>query len=471
MSRGSYRCRRQPVYHRVPCPPLSRSWRRARAGVALVAGVDALADRLRGDASRYLIGEVGSRFLSFAILVGLANAVPATEFGLASLYVGLSNLVAIPLGLGLPAAVLRYRFDDLPYRTVIGTSFGLVSVAVVIGSIGLAAAAVPLAALLAIPTTLLLLCLVGGVAIAVRTIWTTSLRARGRSGAYGAVLILEPVLGGALVAVWAILGGPLNSVVLAVCFASASGIVGAIGLVRLAADPGFGWDTRVGRQLLGFSLPLIVHAFSMLALGTFDQTVINQTLGSEHAGRYAFAYRWGMAMVALTAAAGALWGPRLLELVRDEAGRARLDGLAVRMIGSLVVAAIGLMIALPFAAAAVAPSHFRSALWLTPWITYGYLWFALYSSVSAFAIAFRRTRRIAVASLSVMVVTTAANYVLIPRLGIAVAAMTTIAAFAALFLAQWWVVRDLTGDVRYGRLVAMVVAAAMVPAAMTVVLR
>jgi O-antigen/teichoic acid export membrane protein len=448
----------------------SGSRRRARATIAATTSRSALRERLTGDAVRYLVGEVASRLLTFAILIVLANVVSAAEFGYTSLYFGLANLAAIPIGLGLPGAVLRYRFVDVPYRAVIGSTVVLVAVATAVGVAMILAAANPLADVLAISVPLLSICLAGGVAIAFRTVWTTSLRARQQSATYGAVLIVEPVLGAAFVVAWAMIGGRLDAISIAACFASGAALVAAVSLIRLAIDPGWQWDPRLARELLAFSLPLIVHAFAMLALGTFDQTVINQTLGPGEAGRYAFAYRWGMAMVALTAAVGAMWGPRLLELVRDDAGRSRLDGLATRMIGGLVVASIGLMIVVPAAARIVAPPAFRSALWLTPWITYGYLWFALYSNVSAYAIAFHRTRRIALASLSVMVATTAANYVLVPRLGIAIAAFTTIAAFIALFFVQWWVVRDVAVDVRYRRLIGMVVAAGIVPVLATVVL-
>jgi O-antigen/teichoic acid export membrane protein len=418
--------------------------------------------RLPAEALTYIVAEAGSRLVTFGTLVVLANLVSPVQFGLTSLYFGLANLASIAFGLGLPNAVVRYFHDPEPFAAVMGSIVALISVTAVVVGVVATVAAGPIAGFLAIPVPLLGACIVAGAAIALRTAWTASLRARRRSRSYAVVLLVEPLIGIAILGLWSRLA-PADAITIALSFAAATWLIVAVGLVSLSRDPGLSVRRALARDLATFSGPLIFHAFAMYALGTYDQVIINQTLGTEQAGQYGYAYRWGMAMVALTAAFGAAWGPRFLELVRTDAGRASLDRLAGRSIGALIVAGVLLMIGVPIAASFVTPRELRPALWLTPYVTYGYLWYALYTSVIGYAIAHRRTARVAAGSLSVVALNVGLNYLLVPRYGIAVAAFTTIVAYMALFAIQLWSVRDVAVDIRYGRLAAIVAATGVVP--------
>ncbi len=411
----------------------------------------------------YLGGEIGSRLLTFAALIALANLVAPREFGLAALYFGLSNLAAIVLSLGLPSTVVRFYFENIPFSSVLGSISLLMAASAAVGLAVVVVAAAPIAAFLGIPESLLMACLAGGTAIAFRSSWTASLRARRRSVAYATTLLVEPLLGIVIVFLWLLAAGHVDHLTIAWSFAAAAAATAITGIVLWVRDPGLRWEPATARHLLVFSFPLIFHAFAMYALGTFDQVVINQTLGAQATGQYAYAYRWGMAMTALTAAFASLWNPRFQELVRSDAGRARLDGMATRGLGALAAAAVVLMLVLPIAARPFTPPAFLPALSLVPIVTYAYVWFALYTAVIGYAIYAKRTSRIAGASITIVAITIAANYLLVPRLGIGIAAVTSVLAFAGLFASQWWLVRDIARDIRYGRLAVGAIALGVIP--------
>ena len=334
-----------------------------------------------------------------------------------------------------------------------------------VGLVVVAVAGTGIAAFLNVPEALLFASLAGGVAMAFRSSWTASLRARRRTLLYAITLLVEPILGIAFVVGLVAVRGQLDYLLVAWAFAAAAAVNALIGVLSWRLSPGLAWSREIALSLLMFSLPLIFHAFSMYALGTFDQVIINQLLGPEEMGRYAYAYRWGMAMVALTAAYGAVWSPQFLELVRTPGGRARLDGLAMRGFVGLAGAATVLMLLLPFVAQPLTPDTFQSALKLIPIVTYAYLWYALYTAVIVYAIQVKRTRRIAVASISVLTVTVVANYIVIPPFGITAAAITSVLAYMGLTAAQWWFVRDVATDIRYSRLAAIAIVLAVVPVA------
>jgi O-antigen/teichoic acid export membrane protein len=401
----------------------------------------------------YLAGEVGARLLTFGSLIVLANLVAPEQFGFSSLYFGLANLAAILLGLGLPYAVVRFHFDVYPFRLVLGAICVLLGGAAVVAIVLASLLATPLATFLRVPVPLVFAAVAGGVGIAIRSAWTASLRARRRSIAYVATLISEPITAIAIAVAWSRAAGAADYQIISWSFAIAALVVALGALLMWARDPGLGWSSPVARTLLFFSIPLILHAFAMTALGSYDQVVINQTLGPAEAGRYAYAYRWGMAMVALTAAFGAVWGPRFMELVQDPIGRRRLDGMAIRGITTIGISAAVSMVALPIVAIPFTPDEFRDALNLIPIVVYAYVWYALYAVVITYGIHAKRTRRVAAASAVVAVGITVANYVLIPMFGIVVAALTSVVAYATLFALQWLLVRDVAVDIRYGRLV------------------
>ena len=400
----------------------------------------------------YLSGEVGSRLLTFGVLVLLAHHISPSEFGLVSLYFSLANIASILLALGLPNAVVRYYFDPLPFQEVLGSIATCLTIMGPVATIAVILFAQPLASFLAVPPGLLIPCVIGGIGIAFRMTWTASLRARGRSSAYAATLIAEPVLGMIAVSAWWLAAGHLGYLQIAWCFALATLVIGAIALASWSQNPGMRWSRTVARELIVFSLPLIIHALSMTAISTYDQIVINQTLGPADTGSYAYAYRWGMAMLAMTAAFAALWNPRFHELVRSDAGRARLNEVAARGFGSLTLAGVVLMIALPLIARPLTPVDLRSSLRLVPIVTYAYIWYALYSLVIGYGTYGKRTKRIASGSLAVVAPVTILNYALIPELGIDFAAWSSVGAYVGLFAVQWWLVRDIAHDIRYRRL-------------------
>ena len=444
----------------VPIAPLNSIHRRRTPHTVVsrvLAGVPPAA-------LNYLVGEIGSRGLQFLVLIAVARLLDPSAFAFVSLYFGLANMAAVVVGLGLPNAVLRYYFEPIPYADVVGSIAGLVGASAVIGLVLVGLFADPIAAFLRIPVGLLAPCVLGGIAIAMRTAWTTSLRARKRSRVYSAALLIEPFLGVALIPLVLVVTGRFDAVTLAWSFCLGTVLIATAAVASLLRDPGLRWRRPLAVELLRFSAPLVFQAFAMYALGTYDQLVINQTIGPAEAGRYAFAYRWGMAMIAITAAFGALWQPRFQELVRINEQRARLDTLATRGIVALCMAAIGLMFVLPIGARLTATQEYLPALWLIPWVTYAYLWFGLYAIVMGWAMYQRRTGRLAFGSVTAVAFNIGANYLLVPRFGIGAAILTTILAYVALFAIQWWLVRDLISDIRYGRLTLLVAAVGLVAA-------
>jgi O-antigen/teichoic acid export membrane protein len=312
----------------------------------------------------------------------------------------------------------------------------------------------PLAGFLDVPPGFAMGLLIAGPAIALRQSWLASLRARGMARMYAASQVLEPLLDALLIGVllWTSVNLAYDGV--AAAYTTGVTVVAATAVLAWRLTPGFRVSARTAIILLSFSWPLILHALANYALNTYDQVIINQLLGVSSAGAYAFAYRFGMAMVILSAAFSALWMPTYLDRIRSPEAHAQLRHLAQRSFSLIALGAVVLMLALPVIALLVGGAAYRANLGLIPIIVYGYLWFVLYTFVVGHSMHEKRTRRIAVATLIAGGLNIALNYVAIPLLGITGAAAATVVSYSALFGLQLAMAPQAATVLGLGRLAA-----------------
>jgi O-antigen/teichoic acid export membrane protein len=408
----------------------------------------------------YVLGEAGGRALAYVALIACAALLPVEDFGALSLYLTLVALLALPSGLGLPVALVRFHVREARFDAVLGTAlaFGLCG-ALTLGALVLVARDL-LAEFVGIPVALVALAALGAPAQALRIAWLASLRARHRSGAHAASQLCEPLLLLAGLGAIALLARSIGAFGVALAVTLSTLAVGVAALASWSRDPGLATDRRLGAPLLRFSLPLVAHGFGMAALGGFDQIVVRQILGPEATGVYAFAYRLGMVMQALCVALSALWTPRALELLAAGAARERLDALAQRGANALLGAGLALMAALPIAARLVGGERYADAAALVPLVVYAYLWFLLYLIAMVYLLHAERTARIALGTAVAALVSIALDYLLVPRLGLPGAAVASIAGYALLFATTWCQMRHHASRARFGLLFAKVAACA-----------
>ncbi len=408
----------------------------------------------------YLSGEAGGRGLAYLALLACAALLPVEEFGALCLYLTLVALLAIPSGLGLPAAIVRFCFRADPLAAVLGTAalLGAASALVLGAAVWLARSS--LAEFVGVAPALIALAALGAPAQALRQAWLASLRGRNRGALHALTQCAEPALLLGALAVLARSGARLDATAAALACTGATLAIGLAGLAAWRRSPGLAFETPLCAPLLRFSVPLIAHAFAIAALAGFDQIIVNQTLGERATGIYGFAYRLGMVMQALCVGFSAWWTPRMLALLASPARERGIDALAQRSTTALCAAAAVLMFALPPLARLLGGARYAEGAPLVPIIVYGYLWFALYTFAIAYLLHAQQTARIAIGSAGAMLVNVGLNYLLVPRFGLLAAALITVVGYAALFATQWLGVRSLRPEIRFGRLCAKALACA-----------
>ena len=404
--------------------------------------VHALARRItklvRGRAVWYFAGETAGRGILFVFLIAVSRLVTVRDYAYINLFVTLANIAAIIVGLGLPNAVVRYFFSDLSFPAVLGTQAALIVIAGAATAVGVGLTLPYVSAFLALPPMLVALAVGAGIAIAFRQGWLASLRAMGRSRVYALSQVSEPSLTVLVVGLAALAGMQLAYGFVVLAYTLSVGLVAATAVIVWRVQVGMSFRRTVAIELLGFSWPLILHALANYALNTIDQVIINQLSGPTAAGIYAFAYRFGMAMVILSSAFSAIWMPTFLDRIRTRGGEESLHAMAGRAVLIFVAAEGALSILLPPIAGVLGGSEYRAAIAFIPIILYGYLWFVLYTIAVGYALHEKRTGRIAVATGFAGVLNVSLNYILVPAVGIGGAAVATVLSYMGLFGVQAW---------------------------------
>lgn len=386
----------------------------------------------------YLVGEAGSKGAIYLLLIVLAAHTSVADFGLVNLFITLAGLVSVVAGLGLPDGAFRFHFDSRNRDRILGAAFlGIVSASLILGGI-LLATSEPLASNLGVPSDVIRLTALVVPALALRQVWLAVFKARQQGKTFALVRLAEPLLVVLFVVPW-LTGGPsleYRSILWA--YTGAMWTVAVAGLIALHRRPGIRWSSEALAGLLAYSVPLVFHSVAMTGLATVDQIVIQQTLGSNATGTYAFAYRLGMAMSLIVMAASTAWSPWVLgpEAASESKPRSS-DRVSRKLFGAFLIAATVLSLVLPPVARWIGGSPYRDSSPLIPIIVYGYLWVGLYGLLVAYLVRERRSRAVAGASATALLFNLILNYLTVPRYGIEAAAWTTVASYMLLCLIVW----------------------------------
>ena len=384
----------------------------------------------------YLAAEVIAKGGVYVLFVWLATLLTVDEFGLLNVFVSLLTMVAVVVGLGLPEGLVRFHFGDSDFRAVLALAITLPLAMALLLFVSIVPWNAPVAGALNVPSGLVVLALGGAPLVALRQGWLAVLRARREAGHYLLLRLLEPLLFLAAIVVLLLTVNRVTYAGTASSYLAAIGGVTIVGFASVASRVGLRWSTQPLTRMLVFSLPLVLHSLAMTGLGLFDQLVLQQILGAEVTGTYAFAYRFGMAMSLVVMGFGAAWAPLVLQ--RLQAGKGTtLVPLARTGFRLLLVSCIVLAWVVPPIAGLLGGTRYSGALHLIPLVVYAYLWVGVYSLASAYVYFRNRSAALAAASGAAFLANAALNYLTIPMWGATAAAATTVISYMLLNVLVW----------------------------------
>ncbi len=368
------------------------------------------------------------------------------DFGVVSLMLSVSSLLAIVYRLGLDGALLRLHFD-LPERDRprLYASFGAVTLgtAVVVSTL-LGIAAAPFFGSLFtglgfVPFGLLTLAITGTTAL--QYVPTVLYRATERPAlflAYSAGVMLVAIVATVIFLVPLGMGAP--GALLGQLMGGLFGVVVSVTLVSRMRP------LRIDRSLiragLAFGLPLVPHGLAGWVLNVSDRWLLGLllTAGAVQAqaaiGIYSLGYQLGQVVSLIALSFNAAWGPFFYARGESEAGPRILREMTTVVAALLGLLAVLLAIGAPELTHLLAPASWGAgrdqAADVLRVVAGASFVYSLYFMVVSAVFLTRRTALLPILTASAGVANVLLNLVLIPRIGVMGAAWSTLVGYSVL---------------------------------------
>jgi O-antigen/teichoic acid export membrane protein len=289
-----------------------------------------------------------------------------------------------------------------------------------------------LSAALLVPPGVLVAAAIAAPAIAVRTAFVGTLRARNLVRACIAFQVGEATLAVAVV-IGLVAANALTHLTMVAALLGTTLIMATVAVRSWAKDPGMKVEAGVTRAVLTFSIPLVLQGVIAYLIASFGQVLALPLLGPSGAGIYAYAYRFGMAMLLVSTAFSAAWTPAFLREAAALSMARSIKARVTRYWTLMLLIAATLMLALPPAAVVLGTPEYDSAASLIPTIIYAYVWHVAYNLVVVFHLESNQTVALAAGSTAAFGLSVAVSIPLTLSLGVTGLAMSAPLAYAILF--------------------------------------
>jgi len=394
----------------------------------------------------YTIGTFLPRLGAFLLLPIYTLTLSPADFGVVSLMISVSSLLAIAYRLGLDGALLRLHFDlsdrDRPRLYV--SLAAVTALTAVVSSVVLGALVAPFFGALFtgigfLPYGLLTLAITATTSLQyVPSVLYRATERPGRflvyssgvmlAGIVATLIFLIPLHLGAAGALLGQLTGGLFGVGVAMV---------VIGRMRPLAV-----DRRLVREGLAFGLPLVPHGISGWILNVSDRWLLGLLLAmtalqaQSAIGVYSLGYQLGQAVSLIALSFNAAWSPFFYARGDSEAGPAILREMTSVVAGLLGLLAVALALGAPDLTHLLAPASWGQgrveAADVLRVVAAGSFVYSLYFMVVSAVFLTRRTALLPLLTISAGAANVVLNIVLIPRIGIMGAAWATLTGYSVL---------------------------------------
>lgn len=395
----------------------------------------------------YLLANLASAALPFALLPVLTRYLGPTEYGVVAMFQALVAGLGAVVGFGVAGAIARKNYDadysPNQLRDFIGTCIqitlvsGLLTLAGVVvfqGQIdewlGLDFRWMALAVAVATATVLVQVRLsqwqVKGAAVRYAVLQT---------GQSGLTVVLSVV---AVVACAMGAEGRILAIALAICISAlvAVGLLNRDGLLRLKF-----WNASHAKEALAFGLPLLPHTLGGFLLFSADRFVINANLGLSDAGVYAVASQLISVMGMVFGSVNNAYVPWLFQRLKDDLPSEKRQIVRYTYIWfCLIIMAVGCVFLIgPPLVVLIAGDQFSDAGEVIGWLALSQAFVGMYLMVTNYIFYSKKTMYLSFATLLSGLI----NLVLLPFMvmsfGIKGAAGAACIANGLQFLVTWWI--------------------------------
>jgi O-antigen/teichoic acid export membrane protein len=394
----------------------------------------------------YLLANLASAALPFALLPVLTRYLGPSEYGVVALFQALVAGLGAVVGFGVVGAIARKYYDaDVgvhQLRDFIGTCIQITLFSGLLALLGVVVLQKQISELLAMDIRWALLAVVVATATALVQIRLSQWQVKGEAIRYAALQTFQSGLAVTLsliaVVAW-VMGaeGRIVAIALAIC-ASALAAVWLLhrdGLVRLKL-----WNVSYVKEALAFGLPLMPHTLGGFLLFSADRVVINANLGLSDAGVYAVASQLVAVMSMVFGAVNNAYVPWLFQRLKDDIPSEKLEIVRYTYIwfGLIFLSVVCAFVTGPFLVVLIAGEAFVEAGHVIGWLALSQAFVGMYLMVTNYIFFSKKTIFLSFATLLSGVI----NLVLLPFMvvsfGLKGAAGAACIANGLQFVVTWW---------------------------------
>jgi O-antigen/teichoic acid export membrane protein len=395
--------------------------------------------RLGKHTAVYGLGGLVSRILAVLLLPLYTTYLGPRGFGKIETVVAFTTVLVVVLRMGISSAFFRFYFDskDVARRTlVVRTSFWFTMTMATAGLVAGWALATPLAHALRLGDDpwLVRAAFVGLWAQMNYEQLTSLFRVEERSTAFVAASVANVLItvGATVILVVALGKGPTGAVV-GNFIGTLTVYVALLGYRRYQLGLGFSRDLL--RQMNRFGMPLVPSALALWAINFIDRIFIAGYKGQAEVGVYSVAVRISSAIVFLLIAFRLAWPAFAYSIEDDREARRTYSYVLTYLLFVCCWVSVALGVLAPWLVEILAPKHaFHRAADAVALLAFASTAYAGYTVVAIGIGRARQTQFNWIVTGAAALVNVVLNVILIPPYGMIGAAISTVAAYVALFL-------------------------------------
>ena len=197
------------------------------------------------------------------------------------------------------------------------------------------------------------------------------------------------------------------------------------------------YDKKVLKEIIKYSVPLIPNMISWWIVSASDRTIISTVLGVAQNGIYSAANKFSGVFTTLYSVFNLTWTESASININSEDKNeffSRILDFVLRFFGSLCLGTIAIM---PYVFNILINEKFNDAYFQIPILIVGSMFNILVSFLGSVYVAKKLTKEIAKTSVIAAVINIAVNVVLIKQIGLYAASISTLVAYAAMFIYRW----------------------------------
>jgi O-antigen/teichoic acid export membrane protein len=392
--------------------------------------------RLTKHSAVYGIGHILSRSMGFILLPIQTKFIPEDRYGVAAMLISSLAILNVVFSYGMDVAFLRFFImgkDRREKEKIFSTAHWMIfSTGILFASLLFAFPDVFSKWILGEPGQGLLVRYAAGICFfdAVRLLPFLTLRSEEKSFSYIALnslnIAVTLLLNILFVAVWKM---DIEGIFLANLIASAFTVLTTIPVFKQWLR--FSFSREVLRELMGFGLPYVPSGLAYIVMDQISRFFIAWMISKAAAGVFSACYKLGMFMALIVAAFRFAWHPFFLTTLNQKDaprvfGRVLTYFLAVTGFFFLMVSVfLQEIVRLRIGSFQLLDSRYMGGIGIVPIVLLCYILYGVYANFVVGIYLKKKSALLSIFTGSGMLVTLAANWLLVPRFGITGSAWAT----------------------------------------------